>query len=158
MFDLIPWKRKHDEAIPVTRNTEFRREFDDLVNRFFGPDPWLPTRFFSQGFTPVVDVSETDTEVVVKAELPGMDPKDLVVDLTGDVLTISGEKKEEREDKSESHYRLERSFGSFSRSLRIPCEIKDEKVEAKFKDGVLSLRLPKAQSIKKKSIEVKVGD
>ena len=158
MFDLIPWRRKPEEGVPVGRNLEFRREFDDLVNRFFGPDPWFPTRFFGQGFTPAIDISETDTEVIVKAEIPGMDPKGLKVDLAGDVLTISGEKKEETESKGESHYRVERSFGSFSRSLRIPCEIQEDKVDAKFKEGVLSLRLPKVESTKKKSIQIKVGD
>jgi HSP20 family protein len=158
MFDLIPWRRKQDDVSPVGRQLEFRREFEDLVNRFFGPDPWFSSRLFGQGFSPAVDVKETETEFIVKAEMPGIDQEDLSVSLTGDVLTISGEKKEEKEEKGENLFRIERSFGSFSRSLTVPVEIQEDKIEAKYRDGVLTLRLPKAESTKKKSIDIKVGE
>lgn len=157
MFDLIPWRRKSDEASPVNRQLEFRREFDDLVNRFFGPEPWFAGRFFGQTFTPAIDVSETETDFLVKAELPGIDQEDLKIELTGDVLTIQGEKKEEKEEKENNHYRLERSFGSFSRSFTLPGEVQADKIDAKFKDGVLSVRLPKSETSKKKSIKIDVG-
>jgi HSP20 family protein len=91
--------------------------------------------------------------ILVKAELPGIDQENLKVDLANGVVTIRGEKKEE---KGENVYRLERSFGSFSRSFRLPCEVQEDKVEAKYKDGVLSLTLPKAETGKKTSIKVKV--
>jgi len=158
MFDLMPWRRKQDEPTAVGRQLEFRREYEDLVNRFFGPDPWFSSRLFGQGFSPAVDVKESETEFVIKAEIPGIAQEDLNVSLTGDVLTISGEKKEEKEEKGENLYRVERSFGSFSRSLKMPIEIQEDKIEANYKDGILTLKLPKAESTKKKSIDIKVGD
>ena len=154
MFDLIPWRRR-GEHVPVTAR-DFRREFDDLVERFFGSErfDWLTSRTFS----PAVDISETEHEVVVKAELPGIDQKDLDVSVSGGVLTIKGEKKEEKEEKSENVHRVERSYGIFSRSFSLPCEVKTENVEAKFKDGILSLKLPKSETSKKKSITITAPD
>ncbi len=149
MFELEPWRRRVENA-PAT----FRREFDDLMERFFGPErlDW----FSSRAFSPAVDVSESEHEIMVKAELPGIDQKDLEVSLSGDVLTIKGEKKEEKEEKGDNVHRIERSYGSFSRSFTLPCEVKMEEVEAKFKDGVLSLKLPKSEVSKKKAIPIKV--
>lgn len=156
MRSLVPWRKKREEFFPSLWPSDFRREFDELVNRFFGEDPWLPARFFGHQFSPAVDITETDKEIVVKAELPGIDQKDLKVELADGVLTIKGEKKEEKEEKGENLYRLERSFGSFARSFRLPCEVQEEKIEAKYKDGVLSLTLPKVESGKKTSIQIKV--
>lgn len=158
MFDLMPWRRKQVEGSPVSKQLEFRREFDDLVNRFFGPEPWFMGRFFGQGFSPAIDIKETENEFVVKAEIPGIDQKDLSVSLSGDVLTISGEKKEEKEEKGENVHRVERSFGSFCRSFTLPGEIQEDKIEAKYKNGILTLTLPKAESSKRKPINIKVEE
>jgi len=158
MFDLMPWRRKQVEGSPVSKQLEFRREFDDLVNRFFGPEPWSMGRLFGQGFSPAIDIKETEDEFVVKAEMPGIDQKDLNVSLSGDVLTISGEKKEEKEEEGENIHRIERSFGSFSRSFNIPGEIQEDKIEAKYKEGILILKLPKSESTRKKAINIKVED
>jgi HSP20 family protein len=156
MFDLIPWKRRKRERAPATWPGEFRREFDDLVARFFGEGFGLTDQGWAGTFRPAIDVSETDDEIVIKAEVPGTEQKDLQVELTGDVLTIKGEKREEREKKDESHHRIERSFGSFTRSFALPCEVKEEAVEAVYKDGILTLKLPKCETAKKKSIKIKV--
>ena len=96
MFDLIPWRRRGGN-VPVTAR-DCRREFDDLVERFFGPErfDWLTTHTFS----PAVDISESEHDIVVKAELPGIEQNDLGVSVTGDVLTIKGEKKEEKEKRA----------------------------------------------------------
>lgn len=152
-WDIIPWMRRNIENLPSARDWEFRREFDDLVRRF---EDLLPREATQRLFLPAVNVSEDDTHVLVTAEIPGMDPNDLKVELRDNVLTISGEKKEEKEEKGESLHRIERSFGSFSRSVTLPAEVKDEGAEAKFKNGVLSLKMPKVESAKKKSIEIKV--
>jgi HSP20 family protein len=88
-------------------------------------------------------VSETDKEIKVSAELPGMDEKDIDVSLTRDSLTIKGEKKQETEDKGEDYYRMERSYGSFTRSIPLPIEVDTDKVQATFKKGVLEITLPK---------------
>ena len=109
--------------------------------------------FKEMGF-PVADISETEDAVEVKAELPGMDPKDIDVSLENGVLTIKGEKKFEDEQKKEDYHRIERSYGSFARSFRLPHEVDEAKVEATYKDGVLRLNLPKAESARPRRIEI----
>ena len=105
---------------------------------------------------PAFDVSETEEEFIVKAELPGVDPKDVEVNLTGNVLTVKGEKKAEREEKKADLYRVERSFGSFSRSFSLPGDVRTDDVKATYKDGILNLRLPKTEPTKKKAIKIDV--
>ena len=156
MRSLIPWRRKEGEIAPGNPLTEFKSEVDDLFNRFFGSSSWLPGPYFSKGFTPAFDVSETDEDILVKAELPGVDPKEIEVNLVGSTLTVKGEKKEEHEEKTENMHCVERSFGSFSRAVTLPCEVKEDKIEATFKDGVLNLKLPKSEPAKKSSIKIDV--
>lgn len=156
MRSLIPWRWKEGRSVPENALTEFRKEVDDLFSQFFGNAGWLPGTSLSSGFTPAFDVSETDEDILVKAELPGVDPKDIEVDLSGTTLTVKGEKKEEQEEKTENVHRIERSFGCFSRSVTLPCEVKEDQVEANFKNGVLNLKLPKAESSKKRSIKIDV--
>ena len=156
MRALIPWRWKEGQSGPNNTLTEFKKKGNDLFNRAFGSSRWLPAFHFTRGFTPSFDVSETDEDIIVKAELPGVDPKEVEVNLTGSTLTVNGEKKEEREDKTENMHRIERSFGSFSRSVTLPCEVKEDKIEATFKDGVLHLKLPKIELSKKRSIKIDI--
>ncbi len=156
MRSLIPWRWKENQVAPDNTLTEFRREVDDLFNQFFGSSGWLPVANLGRGFTPVLDVSETDEDLLIKAELPGVDPKEIEVNLSGTTLTVKGEKKEEREEKTENMHRIERSYGGFSRSISLPCEVKEDKIEANFKNGVLNLKLPKAETSKKKTIKIDV--
>ena len=104
--------------------------------------------------TPSVDVFEQKGEVVVKAELPGLSKEDIDVKVTGDVITISGEKKKEEKIEKKDYYRMERSYGSFTRSLRLPAEVQTEKASAKFQEGVLEIRIPKTEEAKKKEKKV----
>lgn len=106
---------------------------------------------------PVVDISETDADFEIKAELPGVKKEDLKVTLENGVLTLQGERKEEREEKGRRVHRVERSYGRFSRSFSMPDVVDESKVKAEFKDGVLSLHLPKSERAKPKAIEVKVA-
>jgi HSP20 family protein len=96
-------------------------------------------------FVPHVDVVDTDKEIKVSAELPGMDDKDIEVTLNADTLTIRGEKKEEKEEKGKDYYRSERSYGSFMRTVPLPLTIETEKVSASFAKGVLTVKLPKTK-------------
>jgi HSP20 family protein len=107
----------------------------------------------------MIDVADTDKELVVTAELPGLDEKDFDVTLSGDILNIKGEKKAEREEKNGDAYYMERRFGSFSRSVRLPFEVKDEKVDAKYDKGVLTIRVPKPADAQRavRHIEVKAA-
>lgn len=140
--------------------TSLQREMNRLFDNFFGglsPSSWAPLgRGGAESFTPHIDVSETDKEIKVSAELPGMDENDIDVSLTKDTLTIRGEKKEEREDKGKDYYRMERSYGSFSRNIPLPVEVNTDKVEATFKKGILYVTLPKTMSAIEKTKKVPI--
>ena len=133
-----------------------RREMDALFDGFFS-EFGEPARAL-KSFNPRVDVTESDKEVRVTAELPGVEEKDVEVALAGDAITIKGEKREEKEEKGEEQYRLERSYGAFRRSFSLPCEVDTDKATASFKKGVLTVTLPKtAQAAKSKKIAVRAA-
>jgi HSP20 family protein len=150
---LVPWRNNKSQT-PATREdyfdpfVTFRREVDRIFDQFFDATPLRSSNGW-QGITPAVDVEETDKEMIVTAELPGVSDKDIEVNLAGDVLTIQGQKKTEREEKQSGSTYTERRFGSFIRSLRLPFEVKDAEVDASFKDGVLTVRLPKPADLQK---------
>jgi HSP20 family protein len=146
-MDLMPWK-------PSGEITSLRREMDNLWNRFFG-ETVLP-RFVSEEWLPSVDISETKDKLLVRAELPGMDAEDINVTISGDILTIKGEKKQEKEREDEHYYCSESYSGSFQRTIRLPVNIKTDKVDATFEKGILQIALPKTEEAKKKEIEIKV--
>ncbi len=144
MAKLIPWRD------PARSIETFRREMDRLFDKFFEVIP-----FSEQEFVPSVDISETDKDIIVQAEIPGINPKDLDISLNGRLLTIKGEKKSEHEEKKENYHKIERKYGAFSRTLELPADVDPDKVEAVYKDGVLKITLPKIESGKK--IEVKTA-
>jgi len=130
----------------------FRDEMDDLFRSFFGDwnlPSWGATRW------PAVDVAENENAFVVKAEVPGCNADDINVSVHGNILSISGEKKVEEEQKGKSYYHIERSYGSFRRDLTLGTEVDPDKIEASCKDGVLSLTLPKSEKAKAVKIKVK---
>jgi HSP20 family protein len=144
---LVPWRGELGS---------FRREMDRLFDRFFEGWPFRVSAAEGE-WAPAVDVSETGKEVIVKAELPGMDAKEIDLSVRGDLLTIGGQRKQEKEEKGENFHRIERSYGAFSRSIKLPAEVDAAKVEAIYKDGVLKLTLPKTKAAAVKKIEVKVA-
>jgi HSP20 family protein len=149
---LLPSRRKEGERPIVSLQREMNRLFDDFFGRDFFVEP-----FRGMGeWRPAMDVAETDNAVLVKTELPGLDAKDVEISLSGDVLTIKGEKKEEKEEKTKSFHRVERHYGSFERAIRLPASVKADKVEATFKNGVLTIELPKTEESKAKSVKIKV--
>ncbi|HDQ72583.1 MAG TPA: Hsp20/alpha crystallin family protein [Chloroflexi bacterium] len=158
--DLIPWKR--EEKAPIKREEQaaqsLQQEMNRLFDEFFTGFDLTPFRGFGgtwDAFRPSVDVVESDKEIKVSAELPGLDEKHIDVSLSRDALTIKGEKKEEREQKGENYYRMERSYGNFQRTIPLPCEVDTDDADAVFKNGVLTITLPKtaeAQACKKISV------
>ncbi len=108
-------------------------------------------------WAPSLDIYEQEGNLVLKAELPGLDPKDVDVRVENNVLTLRGERKLDREVKQESYHRVERSYGSFSRSFTLPRVVDTDKIKAEFKDGVLRLVLPKKEGAKPKQIAISVG-
>ena len=125
------------------------RFFDGFLDEF-----GLPEMADEKQWLPKVDVSETDDHVIVKAEVPGMDKKDINITMSDGILTIRGEKKQEKEEEKENYRFVERSYGSFSRSLRVPNGVDGNKIEAGYKDGVLKVVIPKSGSEKSRKIEI----
>lgn len=164
---LIPWGQKSN--VPVKNENindpfmSFRKEvdrlFDDFFNGFGGHAfPAVRTGGLNGGM-PSLDVTDSDKELVVSAELPGLNEKDFEVSLVGDVLTIKGEKKHEHEEKENERHYVERHYGSFSRSVRLPFDASEQDVNANYEKGVLTIRIPKPAEIqsKVKQIEVKAA-
>ncbi len=149
--NLMPWRRK-EHKVPVNREEEhplalFERDMERMFDEFFSGFGLAPFDFWGtrwSDFSPQVDIVDGEKEIKVSVELPGLDEKDIDVSLSRDTLTISGEKRQEKEDKGKNYYRMERSYGAFKRIIPIPCEVKTEAVEATFKNGVLNIVLPKA--------------
>jgi len=144
---LVPWK-------PFDELTSFRREMDRLWDRFFSERPALD--MLEKGWEPTLDIAETKSDLIVKAELPGIDPKEIDISLTGDTLTIKGEKQQEKEEKEENYYRIERSYGIFSRTIKLPVSVQNDKIKASYQHGVLKITLPKSEEAKQKQIKIKV--
>ncbi len=157
--DLIPFRPKRSLAIRRENDQPralMMRDFDRWFDSFF-EQPWslMPWRLFDEEwetFTPSVDVKETDKKVIITAELPGLDEKDIEITVSGDSLILRGEKRQEEEEKGEDYYRMERRYGSFQRVIPLPCEVEVDKADATFRKGVLTINLPKtpaAQSARK---------
>jgi HSP20 family protein len=136
------------------------REMTTLQNRInnFFDDNYFPTsredKEFMGVWYPVVDMFEKDDGVVIKAELPGMEKKDISIDIKDRVLTVKGERKHENEVKEENYYRKERSYGRFQRSFSLPAEVDSDKIKAEFKDGLLKIEIPMPEEKKPKQITV----
>ncbi len=137
----------------------FRDEMNRLFDSFFRGFDVEPFGGRGATFSPKVDVVETEKQFAVTAELPGIDEKNIDVSIGRDSVTIKGEKKIEKEDKGKDYYRMERSYGSFSRTIPLPVEIETEKVDAEFKKGVLTVTLPKSakavKAVKKITVKAK---
>jgi HSP20 family protein len=151
--EVTPW-RPFSELSNIEREAE--RMFGDFFRRPFLGMTW-PDRFREVGIRePAIEVYEEKDDMVIKAEVPGMKKEDLEINLSGNMLTIKGEKKQEEEVKKKGYYYSERSYGSFLRTIDLPKEVQTEKARANFKDGVLEVRLPKTEEAKRKEVKVKV--
>jgi HSP20 family protein len=145
--DLMPWswgrrsvpgRHEEDEPFHALQGNVYR-----VLSDFFSDLNLEPFGRRFTGVSPRVDVTESEKEIKVSAELPGLDEKDVDVSVTKKAVTIKGEKKEEKEEKAEGYYRSERTYGSFQRVIPLVCEIDTDKAEASFKKGVLTITLPK---------------
>lgn len=151
-------EQKHEMQRYASPLSEMERMFDDFFqHRLFAPS-WLPRLRFPE-FADVstsVDMFEEGDDLIIKAEMPGLKKNEISIDFADDVVTISGEKKSEERTERKDFYCVERSFGSFSRKLRLPVEIQIDKTHALFKDGVLEIRMPKSETAKKKQRKISV--
>jgi HSP20 family protein len=155
----LPELFRPSRAIRRRGGEGFMRPFDEMRRMMedFWMAPFEEMGRWGERFTPRVDVREEDNHVVVSAELPGIDQKDLDVTVTRDSVRIAGEKKHEEEKEERGYYRRETSYGSFERVIDLPSEIDENKAEAQFSKGVLTIRLPKSEQAqaKQKKIEIK---
>jgi HSP20 family protein len=134
-----------------------QQRLNRLFEEAFGPFAPLAEEPLSVvEWTPSCDIYETDNEIVVKAESPGMRKEDVKVSIRDNVLTLSGERKFEEETKKENYRRIERTYGAFTRSFTLPAYVDSKKVTAEFKDGLLEVKLPKMEGAKPKEVEIKV--
>jgi HSP20 family protein len=165
--DLIPWKRKDPVSLgerPAPRSEEhslatFQEEIDRLFDNFLRGSGFGSLDRMSEGwevFNPQVDAVESDEEIRVSVELPGMDENDIDVTVSRDALTISGNKHQEERRERRNYYHAERSYGSFTRSVPLPCEVDASKADAVFRKGLLTITLPKvARSSTSKRIDIR---
>ncbi len=147
MAALVRWD-------PVREMTTLRDMMDRLMAEAFAPIVER-TPLESWALMPRVDMYETDDEIVVKAVLPGVKPEDLDITITGNVLSIKGEIKEEEEEKDVNYIRKERIYGTFRRDLTLPVDVDADKAKAEFENGILILHLPKVEAAKPKRLEIK---
>lgn len=146
---LTPWKGMWDTRFPSLRD-----EMDKLFEDFFGRGGF-PV-FTASGWLPPMDIMETKKDVVVAIELPGINPKEVSISIMEDRLTVKGEKRQEQDLKAEDLFRSERSFGTFQRTVQLPGEVLGDRAKATYKDGVLTIVLPRSQKAKPKEIRVEV--
>ena len=148
--EVVPRWSEIDRWFDRLTEDFWRRPFSSLMLGERWPLPMMSMK------APSLDLFDEKDELVVKADLPGMSKEEIEVTVTGSVVTIKGEKKKEEEVKEKDYYRRERSYGSFVRSVELPCEVKSEQIKANFKDGVLEVRMPKTEEAKKKSVAIKI--
>jgi HSP20 family protein len=146
-MELVRWN-------PLQEAMTLKQAMDRMLDASY-LQPFWTSDDGADTIVPVVDMYETGNEVVVKATMTGVEEKDLDINITGDTLTIKGETKSEKEEKQENYYYQERRYGTFSRSISLPAGLETDKAEAVLESGVLTLTLPKAESVKPKAVKVK---
>lgn len=159
---LIPWRRRRETDLDVWRQRDpflrMQEDMDRMFDSFFERPGALSTAR-AEGFWPSLDVYETEKEITIQAELPGIDEKEINLSLNRNVLTIRGKKESEEEEKGKSYYRRERSYGEFQRSIELPEGIDEDKIDATYEKGILKVVVPKSEesmSISKR-IQIKKG-
>jgi len=154
---IVRWEpfRRMREWDPFEDVSTFPQQMDRLFSQYFGRAGRGEEALAPGAWTPAVDIYETDEKMVIKAELPGLKKEDIDIEVRDNTLTLKGERKFEQETQEKNYHRVERSYGSFQRSFLLPSTIRQEAIEATFKDGILEISLPKAEEAKPKKLEIK---
>jgi HSP20 family protein len=137
---------------PFRDMLSLRADMDRLFSSLFGHTPEEREGFWA----PVIDIEEDNENILVKAEIPGMKKDDIKVSVQGNMLNITGERKQESEAKNKTFHRVERTYGKFSRMITLPTDVDSDKVKASYKDGILNITLPKPESVKPRHIDVEI--
>jgi HSP20 family protein len=160
--DLLPWHKKNSFPVEVRKDNdvigEFQKQMNKLFASFFDDESFLfPSLGSQSSFVPRFEISESDKGIDITAELPGVEEKDIDVSIDGNVLRIKGEKRVEHEEENKTCSISERSYGSFQRSFSLPDGLDLEKIDAKFKNGILKMFLPKTEESKKNVKKIKIN-
>ncbi|MBW7905056.1 MAG: Hsp20/alpha crystallin family protein [Phycisphaerae bacterium] len=163
-MNIIPWRRnREDNEGPVATESplaRLRHEMDTMFDRFLR-NPWGLTPLESSlgrlTALPRTDLAETDTQVIVTMDVPGVDPKEVRIELEGDTLTVRGEKRSQKEEKRRDYHYMERQSGSFMRRIQLPSTVDPDKVEATHKNGVLTITIAKHPGATPKRIKLREG-
>lgn len=156
-MNFLRTKPRETSLTPSTMLARVRDEMDRVFDRWFDRPLHAETQISGETWTPSLDVIDSETEITLKAEVPGMAAKDVIVAITGSTLTLSGEKDETKEEKGENFYLSERHFGSFRRSVELPDGVDAEKITAEQTNGVLTVKIPKLKTAKPKHVPVKAS-
>jgi HSP20 family protein len=163
-FSLKPQEARKEEMImtlirwdPFREVSALQERMNRLFSNYRSASPYREEEISQSPWVPPVDIYETEDSLVFKAELPGVTKEDITVEVKDNTLTLKGEKKFGKEAKEESYHRVERAYGAFQRAFTLPGTMEQDKVKAKFKDGILEIVLPKAEKSKPKQIRVEVG-
>ena len=147
MMNLVRWN-------PLGEMTTMQNRINRMFNAPYWPAGRMDDKTGMGMWNPAVDLYEKDDHFVIKAELPGVDKKDISIDLKDRVLTLSGERSYENEVKEENYYRRERSYGKFQRAFTLPADVDSDKINAEFKDGLLQIEVPKPEQQKPKQVTI----
>lgn len=156
---LTPWRKQQADLSRESTGRSslrgLRDQMDRLFDSFFGGSPDLGSPGASGSWDPDLELVESDKEYTIRAEMPGLAPEDIDVRVTGNILTLSGEKKEEMEEKKRGYFHSERRYGSFQRSIELPSGVKPDSIAAEYDKGVLTLRIAKAEGAGSRRIPVR---
>ncbi len=153
---LIRWKPTYGMPTFPGDMLNMQREINRMFDSFFRTSGGEEADMVASTWSPAVDIVEQESEYVVKLELPGVNKDDVKITMENNVLTVRGEKKQEKETTKGTRHRIERCYGAFQRSFTLPTTVRADRIEASYKDGILNVTLPKSEEAKAKSIEVKV--
>lgn len=154
-MSLFPWKPKGDAGVsPISPLSRMREDFEGVLRRIWN-EPWSMAEFGSETAAPRMDMSETDDDVTLRFELPGVKAEEVDISISGNLLTLRAEKSEKNEQKRGDYTYSERSFGTFSRSVQIPAGVNPDSVDATYQDGILTVRLAKSIESKPRKITVR---
>jgi HSP20 family protein len=146
-----------DRWDPPRGVSDIQGEVNRLFDSFFGRPSAVATGSGLRMWAPVLDMHETKDDVVLNFELPGITEKDISLSITGDLLTLKGERTFNRDAKDDNYHHVERAYGKFERSVQLPMAVQASKVKATYRDGVLEVRLPKAEEVKPKAIKIDIA-
>ncbi len=155
-MSLIRWTPARDVQTFPSDVMNMQREINRMFDSFFRGGLPDDEAFVASDWIPAVDISEHDTEYLVKLELPGVSKDDVKITMQNNILTVRGEKRKEKESKGSNYHRVERSYGAFQRNFTLPSTVRADRIDASYSDGILTIVLPKAEEARAKQIEVKV--